>query len=167
MTTMYDHIFSDAVNANTLSNLTIKKNDSKDHTTSRDISTFNFKLAMHTKKRQENKTHTTPMLNTLSSNQLDEYLNDQKEKHLTRSSWKTLDMTFKWSYILDYINNSEIIANLCFDSKKKFISHIKSLLQTNKLNSVQYDNKTRRIVNLGVIFNGKNNGEKEQIEFSV
>ena len=117
--------------------------------------TLTFKLAMQDKKRQERRPYKYGAAACMSDMQLDEYLGNQQEKHLNRSSWRTLDMTYKWKYITEYLNERQDIPS---HIKKKLTLHVKDLLQRNKLSDVCYNNKTRKIDTLGIKYPNPKDG---------
>ena len=115
----------------------------------RDINALSYKLSVQEKKKQESKSYKYVPYRAIDQTQLDDYLNNQKEKHLTKSSWRTLDMSFKWAYINEYLGTLTVKP----EAKKKLIAYCKNLLQQNKLPHVLYDNKNRKIESLGIKYN--------------
>lgn len=126
-----------------------------------------FKLAMQEKKKLERRPTSTysKYAPCISSTQLDEYLGNQQERHLVRSSWKTLDMNYKWKYISEYLSAKE--SEVPNHIRKKLTAYVKDLLQHQKLNSVSYNNKTRKIESLGIRFNCQNNQNDDPVDLEL
>ena len=117
----------------------------------RAMSTLSYKLDTQEKKKHESKSYRPFRGASIDATQLEEYLTNHTEKHLTKSTWKTLDMSFKWKYISDYIDTNPQVKT---QFKKKLTTHLKNLLQKSKLSAtVIYDNKNRRIESLGIRYN--------------
>jgi hypothetical protein len=117
------------------------------------INTINYKMQQKqlTSKRPNSKFSSASQVT--NSVVLDTYLEDAKQKHLTKASWKTLDMTFKWQYLQEYVD-----ANLSIEQKlkPKIKSFLKAELISNRLKAVEYNNKTKSISAVGIVFKDSN-----------
>lgn len=169
----YDHVFASAI-AQPFETLTTTTTKSQSAAEQRDILAFSYKLAMHDKMRQGKSSDNIALKNNSSNvsyiprvkvnkEEIDSYLETSKEKHLTRSTWRTLDMNYKWSYINDYITT----LGLEKDVTKKLTSHVYSLLKSNQLKNVEYNNKTRKIDRLGITFAHNETNSHFPVEISI
>ena len=110
----------------------------------RGINSLNYKLSQ---KRNQVRPVTTMV--SEGNGTLDVYLEDAKQKHLNKASWKTLDMIYKWQYLQEYVDSNEKIEQ---DLKSKIKNYLKQQLSLNNLKTVVYNNKTKKIVTLGLTY---------------
>jgi hypothetical protein len=115
----------------------------------RELTSLSYKMYQHNKtyaKKQHNFTE-----NVEDQRNLDTCFENLKQKHIERSSWKTLDRTYKWTYIQEYIHA------LPYDNHIKggIEDFCKQQLSANNLKTVIYSNKTNQIERLGITYTDK------------